>query len=389
MEQATAIAGFGQQYATTSTMTSLNNVSILWVYFKGLNLIDDDFVNLSHASATTELMAEEEVANELALFKTELAIVVTAFRDQGRNEFQRVYRNPLVPGMDMPQNLKPLWAKDMEETLDSVRKSFVKLVTYLDSQIPCDCLKSILEKARRDESEMTTDQEECKHDGGKLQHLSETSLKEMERAIVPFSFTQVDLRGDEWGGTYRDWKALASFFVAKPTFATRDFAIYAYSLAAQMCWKYRQHRRAEPVANLGLLAECCVEHGTEIVLEAVSKMQDPELSSSVSHLMQPYLRTLYADMYKTNAPSSIVRFLQKKIPCECLDDMRSIFHAIGSDRGEVCNICFQAKPKSKVLSCSRCGIEQYCSRACQEKDHRDHRTICKLLASVVQGERDT
>ena len=182
-----------------------------------------------------------------------------------------------------------------------------------------DLLKNLAKIARKEEEEAAraksskeTPARKCHHGADANDNISEKWRSEAENEALRFAISL----GIRNAGTYRDFRSLAEFFDANPSYCTNDFAAVAFGYAATLILE-KKVGPAEKIANLGLVAELYAERGYDEVRDAAKRMEDPKRPK-----MEPYLRKLHVEMRKTNASSSITRLLQKKIPCECLDDMK-------------------------------------------------------------------
>ena len=400
MEQATEIARFGQRYPYQSTLTSENQVSINWVWIKNSEgLVDNNWVKIAHASPVSELMAleedmsaDKEVQYDLARYKAELGITSKFFLQVGSQEFKTVFPS-IVEMMESGgmhptyvRSVKPQWALDMESQLESVRRQS-GLVRYLQANTPCNCLDG-LARAVQDEEPMNVN---CTHgvDTLNAEHLTDEWKRNATNSLVRYAFSNNcanNIKGGEnvnnmGAGTWRDWKPMREFFQENPSFACQEFAVFAYATATKFYLQKKDCDTSEQICNLALLAELCAKHGFENLIVAIEATED-----SKNKTMEPYLRSFYIDTRKTTAVSGLLRLLKKKTPCNCIDDSRGILHAEGSERQELCNVCLVPFPKSKMLTCSRCGIEEYCSNKCCDKDYPNHKQMCKLLASVASAD---
>ena len=359
LEQGSAIAAFGQRYAYQSTLLpNLTDISVIWIHLQEQSgLIDEQFVKIAHASPVSEIIdggIDRESDYELARFKCELGIVSKCWLDVGKQEFSRVLPNPLSDGM-RPMS-KPDWLLEMEEKLDAIRCRDSALVLYLASHIPCNCLDKhgYVEKAKKEDKEAianetndTKDEHKCDHVPTDSSRIVEECGAVMQEKVLKFSI----FKSMQEDATYRDFKSLMKFFNDNHdymfyhymSYHANDFATFAFSYATTIIVDQRKYEWSERIANLGLLAEVFAEHGFDEVTEALQCMEDPKPR------MKPYLRELYIEMRKTNTVSSFLRLLQKKISCNCVDELRGIMHAEGSDRNEVCDVCYRPCPKHKFL----------------------------------------
>lgn len=353
LEQGSAIAHFGQKYEYQSTLLpNLTDISVIWIHMqeqRQSGFIDEQLVKIAHASPVSEIMDggnDHEPDYELARFKCELGIVSRCWLDVGKQEFSRVLPNPLFAGM-RPMS-KPDWLLEMEEKLDAIRSRDSALVLYLASHIPCKCLDKhgYVEKAKKDDKEAlandTKDEQKCVHVPADSSSIVEECGAVMQEKALKFAI----FKSMQEDATYRDFKSLMEFVNDNHDYMSRhasDFATFAFSYATTIILDQRKYEWSERIVNLGLLAEVFAEHGFDEVTEALQRMEDPKPR------MKPYLRELYIEMRKTNTVSSFLRLLQKKISCNCLDDLRNIMHAEGSDRNEVCDVCYCPCPKHKFL----------------------------------------
>lgn len=76
-----------------------------------------------------------------------------------------------------------------------------------------------------------------------------------------------------------------------------------------------------------------------------------------------------------NTDTHLVRFLSKRIPCDCLD---AIKHQIKDLSTTCCIKCMSRISSSDVKRCSGCRVAKYCSRSCQKRDYERHKDSCAL-----------
>ncbi|KAL3905720.1 MAG: hypothetical protein SGILL_009563 [Bacillariaceae sp.] len=365
-------------------------LAVMWLHFKADGLLDVNYVKIAHASSISELVkieedmsADREVQFELAQWKAELAIASKYYMQVGHDSFSSVFPNPMM-GPSFPPLVIPEWALDMKKELESVGHR-PDLIQYLSANVPCNCLAKLSQTIQQEDP--MPDNRNCSHgvDSTNADHLTDEWKQNAKNKLVRYAFVNKIANNannnncnNMGAGTWRDWKPMKEFFQEYPSFACQEFAVLAYASATKFYLQKRDSDTSEQICNLALLAELCASHGYENVMKAMEHAED-----SQSRTMEPFLRTFYIDAKKTTALSSLLRTLQKKTPCSCIDDSRAIIHAEGSARNELCNVCFLAVPKNKFLACSRCGIEEYCSKKCSEMDHPKHKHMCKLLASVA------
>ena len=73
-----------------------------------------------------------------------------------------------------------------------------------------------------------------------------------------------------------------------------------------------------------------------------------------------------------------LKFYRKRISCSCLKKMHLEARKTWLKLG-VCCYCDEEKERSSLMVCSRCGVDQYCSRECQIADWSRHKGYCDLL----------
>ena len=73
----------------------------------------------------------------------------------------------------------------------------------------------------------------------------------------------------------------------------------------------------------------------------------------------------------------LLKFFRKRVTCKCLKDMHLEARKYLPKLGE-CSKCNEVKQRALLMVCSRCRIEQYCSRECQIADLPKHRSYCNL-----------
>ncbi|KAL9183636.1 hypothetical protein ACHAXT_004492 [Thalassiosira profunda] len=69
-----------------------------------------------------------------------------------------------------------------------------------------------------------------------------------------------------------------------------------------------------------------------------------------------------------------VTYLHKRIKCSCMKHKRNFVKNVYAE--VTCLHCFQAKHRKEMKVCSKCGAANYCSRACQEANWPQHKTMC-------------
>jgi len=76
----------------------------------------------------------------------------------------------------------------------------------------------------------------------------------------------------------------------------------------------------------------------------------------------------------------VIKFFNKRIPCECLQDryekVRRNVPKIGR-----CWMCRHEVVRSKLMVCGRCKVAHYCCRECQIEDYPSHKDSCHLYVN--------
>jgi len=74
----------------------------------------------------------------------------------------------------------------------------------------------------------------------------------------------------------------------------------------------------------------------------------------------------------------VIKFYRKRTNCSCLKKMhleaRNTLPKLGK-----CNHCKVEKERSLLMVCSRCMVDQYCSRKCQVAASAEHRSECDMF----------
>ncbi len=81
---------------------------------------------------------------------------------------------------------------------------------------------------------------------------------------------------------------------------------------------------------------------------------------------------------------TLVSFLRKNIPCNCLDEkyneVKDTVKKMGLCQNRHCKIPGCQVERSKMLKCARCLSVSYCSSECQAAHWCEHKKRCKMLS---------
>jgi len=80
----------------------------------------------------------------------------------------------------------------------------------------------------------------------------------------------------------------------------------------------------------------------------------------------------------------LLKFFRKRMKCSCLKKMHLEARKAQSKLGK-CHHCKVEKERVLLMVCSRCRIDQYCSRKCQVAASPDHREDCDVYVMFTNG----
>ena len=82
---------------------------------------------------------------------------------------------------------------------------------------------------------------------------------------------------------------------------------------------------------------------------------------------------------------TLVSFYRKRIPCSCLDkkykEVKSV-KKMGQCYNPGCSHPGRKVERSKMFTCTRCGVANYCSFECQRADWKRHKHSCGNIAEM-------
>jgi len=124
-----------------------------------------------------------------------------------------------------------------------------------------------------------------------------------------------------------------------------------------------------------------------LIIENYGKTDD-YLSTISSRNVATKCRDFNGHNSKDNAYRDLLKFFRQRINCKCLKKLhleaRKTIPKLG-----VCEHCEEVKERRLLMVCSRCMVDQYCSRRCQVADSTEHRGICDEYVKVHQGKNDS
>ena len=105
----------------------------------------------------------------------------------------------------------------------------------------------------------------------------------------------------------------------------------------------------------------------------------------------PVAETKVRDIFNSGScvGRDVLKFYRKRTACSCLKKMHLEARKTQPKTG-LCSHCNVVKRRALLMVCSRCRIEQYCSRECQVSDWSKHKCRCDMhvFAQKQQISRD-
>ena len=108
------------------------------------------------------------------------------------------------------------------------------------------------------------------------------------------------------------------------------------------------------------------------------KGTDDITSNYNSQVVQSKCRDL--DRYSSSSRRDALKFFRKRISCKCLKKMHLEARKSTPKMGICCG-CLKETVRASLSVCSKCMVNQYCSRECQVSNWDKHRDDCALLCS--------
>ena len=141
-------------------------------------------------------------------------------------------------------------------------------------------------------------------------------------------------------------------------------------------------------SKLDTVISMLLARGTQRILDGDDKTA--QLFASLACYFDDYMAVC---LYKTRAVPNLTKarewygadnhtlisYYRKRISCSCLDqkykEVKSV-KKMGRCLNLYCSHPDGRVERSKMFSCTRCGVANYCSVECQKADWRDHRVQC-------------
>jgi hypothetical protein len=141
-------------------------------------------------------------------------------------------------------------------------------------------------------------------------------------------------------------------------------------------------------SKLKQVASCFIFWGTQRVLKG--DIDSARAFASMACYFEDYIAVV---LHETSAASglakavelwsaderTLVKYLKKNIPCNCLDEKYKEVKSItkmGFCFNPQCSIPDRRVERRKMLYCTRCHLANYCSAECQKAHWPKHKELC-------------
>ena len=122
--------------------------------------------------------------------------------------------------------------------------------------------------------------------------------------------------------------------------------------------------------------------GVILAITAITILENYNKEMSIDKIVQTrYVAAKFRDIRENEGCRDELKFLSKRISCSCLKQMYSEARKTEPKMG-VCHHCSVATERSLLYVCSKCRIDQYCSRACQVAHWPKHEKQCVEYACI-------
>ena len=134
--------------------------------------------------------------------------------------------------------------------------------------------------------------------------------------------------------------------------------------------------------------------GTQLILDGDNR--DAELYAMLAFYFEDYL-AVQVHMTKATVSWSniielhdaddhtLVSYYRKRIPCSCLDEKYKEVKSVkkmGMCFNPSCSLPERLVERSKMFSCTRCGVVNYCSVECQRANWKEHKKDCNRILEM-------
>ena len=180
------------------------------------------------------------------------------------------------------------------------------------------------------------------------------------------------------------------FFVNFHTISTSQNLVKLFETHRHI-WNNESYRK--------LVVGILIKIGTNMMLGKASEMSWPACVAQSIILLENYygngtndlISVMHSRIVRLNwrdlstGVSSIrrdaLKFYRKRTTCKCLKKMHLEARKSTQKMGE-CYYCKEEKERSLLCVCSRCMLDQYCSRKCQVADWSIHEIRCDTFVSA-------
>ena len=130
--------------------------------------------------------------------------------------------------------------------------------------------------------------------------------------------------------------------------------------------------------------------GMYLATTAVTILENYNKEMSIDTIVQTrYVAAKFRNIRENEGCRDELKCFSKRISCSCLKQMYS--EARNAPKMGKCHHCCVATERSLLHVCSKCRIDQYCSRACQIAHWPEHEKQCEEYACIhsVQNKLDS
>ena len=175
--------------------------------------------------------------------------------------------------------------------------------------------------------------------------------------------------------------------------ASHEDTLKAYSTAHQSThakYKFIYSSKLDTVISL------LIARGTQFILkDEEDKRRIARLYASIACYFENFMEGLNKTRDAPNLAKilellgaddhTLVSYYRKRIPCACLDEKYKEVKSVkkmGRCYNLSCSHPHGRVERSKMFSCTRCGMVNYCSVECQKAAWKDHKQNCGKTAEL-------